>query len=156
MQLINQKLSTFGIKLFATMPTDFIFCINNIYIYSERTKFVKTKQIIHGAWWCTYLHTYLLLQERDVRGAKKHMRERRISFISCLATKKKTVLHSSFFSYFMMVHSKSNDKLISSLAWNSFYYHLKTENTKSYKQHHWKFDNNGETFWNHWIGKLIW
>ena len=67
------------------------------YVCSGRTIFVETKLIIHGAWWCTYLHTYLLLQERDVRGAKKHMRERRISFISCLATKKKTVLHSSFF-----------------------------------------------------------
>ena len=54
--------------------------------------------------------------KNEMLGAqKKHMRERRISFISCLATKKKTVLHSSFFSYFMMVHSKSNDKLISSL-----------------------------------------
>ena len=114
MQLTNQNLPTFGIKLCATMPTNFI-NVATKYVCSERTIFVKTKQIIHGAWWCTYLHTYLLLQERDVRGAKKHMRERRISFISCLATKKKTVLHSSFFSYFMMVHSKSNDKLISSL-----------------------------------------
>ena len=153
MQLTNQNLSTFGIKLCATMPINF-FHVAAKYVWSKRTLFVETKQIIHGAWWCTYLHTYLLLQERDVRGAKKHMRERRISFISCLATKKKTVLHSSFFfSYFMLVHSKSNDKLISSLAWNSFYYHLKTENIKTCKLNHWKLDNNGKTFWNHWVSR---
>lgn len=48
-QLTNQNLPTLGIKLCATMPTHFI-NVATKYVCSERTIFVETKQIIHGAW----------------------------------------------------------------------------------------------------------
>ena len=134
-----------------------LYFVSTIYIFIVKGRNLSKPSrlfMVHGDAHICILTYYF---KNEMLGAQKNTCAREeYHLFRVLQQKRKLFCILHFFPYFMMVHSKSNDKLISSLAWNSFYYHLKTENTKSYKQHHWKFDNNGETFWNHWIGKLIW
>ena len=106
-QLTNQNLPTFGIKL----------CCNNKICLYQKDDICRNQPDYS---WCMVMHisAYLLTTSRTrCQGRKKtHAREKNIIyFVSCNKKRKLfCILH--FFSYFMMVRSKSNDKLISSLA----------------------------------------